>query len=121
MKWWKFMLMGMVLVATVTGCQWSSNDKHKPPEGMGSIIINNNTTGKFNVTIEGIVTASSAEANNSMPYDLNPGTYNVTLKQNSGFRSYSGAVSVQLGRLTIMDVTDDPTNTYAYDVAIFLD
>ena len=53
-------------------------------------------------------------------YDV-PGTYIVTLQQSGGPRTWTGDVTVQLGRLTDMDVTTDPANPNLYDVVTFLE
>lgn len=109
------------LAVVVAGCSWSSDGKHVPPDGMGSIILINNSGTSFNVTINGVVNAANATPNTNTPYDLRPGTYSVTLQQSGGPRTWTGGVTVQLGRLTDVDVTADPANPNLYDVVTLVE
>jgi hypothetical protein len=121
MKQLKNLWFLVVLAVLAAGCSWSSDSKHVPPEGLGSIVLRNNTAGSFSVTIDGVVNAAGTAASATIPYDLRPGTYVVTLQQSGGPRTWSGSVTVQLGRLTDMDVTTDPANPNLYDVVTFLE
>ncbi len=121
MKQLKSLFVLVLLAVVAAGCSWSSDSKHVPPDGMGSIILRNNTAGSFSVTINGVVNAAGTEASATIPYDLRPGTYVVTLQQSGGPRTWTGSVAVQLGRLTDMDVTTDPANPNLYDVVTLVE
>lgn len=121
MKQLKQWLVLAVMAVVATGCSWSSDSKHVPPAGKGSIIIANNSGTSFSVTINGVLNAAGMEASGSIPYDLDPGTYVITLQQVGGARSWTGSVSVQLGRLTDMDVTADPADPALYDVVMMFE
>lgn len=117
----KSLMMLVALAVVMAGCSWSSDSKHVPPDGMGSIIVLNNSGTSFNVTINGVLNAAEMEASARNPYDLRPGTYIITIEQNGGSRRWTGGVSVQLGRLTYMDVNTDPVNPSLYDVVTMLE
>ena len=121
MKQFRAWLMLAALAVVAAGCSWSSDSKHVPPDGMGSIILHNNTAGSFSMTIYGVLNAASTAASATLPYDLKPGTYIFTLQQSGGPRTWTGGVTVQLGRLTNMDVTTDPADPNLYDVVTFLE
>lgn len=119
MKWWLNLLLGGVVTTALTGCNWSRDEDHTPPAGMGSIMVRNNTGGDIDVYLNGGATSNRADYSSTTPYDLKPGAYRVALSEHNGYRSYSGFVDVLQGRLTFMDVTLDLSNRFAYDVVIF--
>jgi len=121
MKHLQAWLMLAALAVVAAGCTWSSNDKHIPPEGMGSIIVLNNSGTSFNLTINGVITAEATSPDANPTYDLRPATYIVTLEQIGGVRHWTGGVNVQLGRLTYMDVASDPVNPALYDVVSYVE
>jgi len=121
MKQLKNLFVLVLLAVVAAGCSGSSDSKHVPPLGQGSIILRNDSAGSFSVTINGVVNAAGTAASASIPYDLAPGTYVVTLQQSGGPRTWTGSVTVQLGRLTDMDVTADPADPQLYDVVTFLE
>ena len=120
MRWFILMLVGGLLTATLSGCRWSRDEDHTPPEGMGSIMVRNNTGDDIYVYLNGTA-VNTANYSATTAYDLKPGTYRVSLSEHHGLRSYSAFVDVLLSRLTFMDVTPDLSNNYAYDVVIFFD
>jgi len=121
MKQFRAWLMLAVLAVVAAGCSWSSDSKHVPPEGMGSILLINNSGTSFNLTINGIITTEATSPDANPTYDLRPGTYIITLEQIGGTRRWTGGVNVQLGRLTYMDVASDPVNPALYDVVTMVD
>jgi hypothetical protein len=116
-----FWLTGLLLLATLSGCDWGRDEDHTPPAGMGSIMLRNNTGADIDVYLDGVGASHRADRGTTTPYDLKPGTYRVSLAEHDGYRSYSGFVDVLQGRLTFMDVTLDLHDRFAYDVVIFFD
>ncbi len=111
----------LALTVGMIGCSWSSGGGHIPPEGMGSIIVLNNSSTTFKLTINGVLNAAETAPDANPVYDLRPGTYIITLTQNDGPRHWTGGVTVQLGRLTYMDVVSDPVNSTEYDVVSYIE
>ena len=113
-------LLGMVVMLAVTaGCD--NGDDHRPPAGMGSIMLRNNTGDDIFVYLDGILSSNRADYATTTPYDLKPGSYRVSLTERRGWRSWSGFVDVLENRLAYLDVTLDLRNAYAYDVVTFFD
>jgi hypothetical protein len=121
MKHWMSGLMAVLLALVVSSCSWSSDGGHIPPPGMGSIIVLNNSGTSFNLTINGVVNAAETAPDANPFYDLQPGTYIITLQQTGGVRHWTGGVNVQLGRRTYMDVVCDPVVTTEYDVVSYVE
>ena len=111
--------LGLLIVAG-TGCG-GGGDNHTPPAGMGSIMVRNYTGDGILVYVNGAPASSTAGASSTTPYDLQPGSYRVTLTESHGWRSWSGFVDVLENRLTYLDVQLNLQNIYAYAVAIFFD
>lgn len=120
-KWWANTLILSMLAVAAVSCSWSRDEDHTPPDGMGSIMLRNNTGGDIDVYLDGVLTSKRADYSSTTPYDLKPGTYRVSLAEHNGYRSFSGFVDVLQGRLTFMDVTLDLSDRFAYDVVIFFD
>jgi len=104
----------------VTGCDWEDDQvsDHKPPDGQGSIVVDNNTAEDIKVYIDGTRQSDTRDFDDRA-YDLDPGLYRVVLDEDDGDRTYRDDIDVIEGRLTILDVSADPFDNDDYDVEVF--
>lgn len=110
--------LGMIMMLGLCACDgddWS----HKPPAGMGSIIVDNRTTDGVNVYLDGYYTNRVSSFDNEA-FDLAPTIHRVVLDESHGSRAWRGDVDVLDGKLTIIEVN---TGFYSsdYDVRIYFD
>jgi len=111
--------LALLLVLPVTGCDTDEYD-HDPPEGKGTLYIDNNTSDGMDVYISG-AKVPGVGSGDKRYYDLEPGLYRVSLAGDDTDRSFSDDVDVLEGRRTIMDVTNDFSDYRRYDVYIYFD
>jgi len=106
-------------VLLVSGCDWEDDDvsDHKPPDGQGAIVVDNNTAEDIKVFIDGI-RVSDVRDFDDRAYDLDPGIYRVLLDEDDGDRTYRDDIDVIEGRLTIIDVSSEPFDD-DFDVRVF--
>lgn len=110
---------GLLLVA---GC-WedtAEDDDTLPPEGKGSMVVDNRTSDTIGVYVSGVRTAT-VHSLESVAVFLEPGFYRVVLSEEDGFRNYRGDVDVLLDHRTIMGVDRDASNASAYAVSLEFD
>ncbi len=88
-----------------TSCEDDGYD-HMPPEGHGSIIIDNESGSDAEVYLDGIF-VGAAEDNEATVFDLEPGVYRLVLAEEDGSRNYRNDIDVLLNRLTILEVMND--------------
>ena len=101
----------------MAGCE-SDSFSHKPPAGMGSLIVDNHSGDRLDVFINGIE-SNRVDTYDYEPYDLNPGMYRVVIQEHNGSRSYRDDVDILEGKLTVMRVRWH--DSYGYSVDIYLD
>lgn len=109
---------GLLMAA---GC-WddSGEDDTRPPEGKGSMVVDNSTSDTIGIFVSGVRTAT-VHSLESVAVFLDPGLYRVVLSEEDGFRSYRGDVDVLLDHRTIMRVDRDASDTTAYAVVLDFD
>lgn len=107
------------MLAALTSCDDGSFD-HDPPEGKGSIIVDNNTGTDTAVYLDGSL-AGHADSGDSTIFDLEPGEYRLVLDEVDGTRNYRDDIDVLEGRLTILDVLPDAASIFRYYVTIDFD
>lgn len=110
-------LGGMVVFAV--GCS-DQPDTEPPPEGRGSLVVDNYTSDDINVFVGGMQTAIVDAVGTAVVY-LDPGLYRVVLDQDDGARNYRDDVDILVGRRTILYVNYDPTNANLYSVTMEFD
>lgn len=93
---------------------------HRPPPGMGSLIIADHSDDDVSVYVDG-VEANKAPEDDWEAYDLRPGEHRVVLERRGGDCSFSGDVDMLEGRQTILEVQYAFGNPYRYDVFIRYD
>ena len=99
----------------LAGCDRSNFYDHVPPQGDGSLVVDNNSGEDVSVFSDGISVASV----NSGDYeivDMSPGSYRVVISGDSSDRSFRGDVDVLDGRLTVLDVTSAASSIYDFYV-----
>lgn len=97
------------------GCEKDYRD-HEPPEGMGSLVVDNRTSRRIDIFIQGYKT-NSVSSFSYRTMDMNPGEYRVVLDERNGEKYYKNDVDVLEDRLTIMEVFDG-TSTYTFNVRV---
>ncbi|MBP7830037.1 MAG: hypothetical protein KA248_08985 [Kiritimatiellae bacterium] len=114
-----WMLIAGVLALGLAGCEDEDYD-HVPPDGQGSIILDNFTGDDIYVFIDGTATNRLRDYKDEA-YDLDPGVHRLVLDQDGGDRYGAWDVDVIEGRLTIVDVETDDWNWDDYEVTIHLE
>lgn len=105
--------------SALTGCEDDSYD-HDPPEGQGTLYIDNRSANDLDVYIDG-TKMKDVDSSDTEHYDMDPGTYRVSLSGDDTPRSFSDFVDVLEGRRTIMEVWTDNANYRRFDVRIYFD
>lgn len=114
----QLLLTGFCLITglLLTSCDDGSFN-HVPPQGKGSIIIDNRTGNDAEVYLGGVF-AGIADSGETTVFDLEPGVYRVVLAEKDGSRNYWSEADVLAGRLTILDVNVDYSNPSLYNVTV---
>jgi hypothetical protein len=117
----KNLFMGRILGALVglfilTGCD-DDDPSHNLQPGQGAIFVRNNTSSDLIVFIDGERFQTVQDFSNRA-YDLDPGVYRVVLDDADSDRAYRDDVDVIEGRLTVMDVANEPFGD-DFDVEVF--
>lgn len=97
------------------GCEDGDSHDHVPPAGQGSLFLVNDTASKITVFVDGS-RACDVDHGDEQALDLEPGLYRVVLNSDDSDRSFGGDVDILENRLTVLDVSDDTSSPYAYDV-----
>jgi hypothetical protein len=106
------------LAAMLTGCE-DDSFSHKPPDGQGCLIVDNCTSDRLKVFIDGFEATPRVSAYDDEAYDLNPGVYRVVLQERHGHRSCREDVDILEGRQTIMRV--HLSDNYKYNTHVYFD
>ncbi len=113
--------MALILAAFVCGCEGNkkNDDDHDVPDGMGSLIVDNNSGDKITIYIDG---ARQTEVGSyaDKAFDLQPGIHRVVLDQRHGPRTYRDDVDILEGKRTVLDIAASAYDN-EYDVAVFFD
>jgi len=125
-NWWGVAAkMYVVVVAACclfgAGCDDGDDFDHTPPEGMGSLVVDNDTFDDLRVFVNGAEIGRVTDGHEGF-FDLEPGLYRIVLDDEDGDRSYRNDVDVLDGRLTILYV-DEPLTSFddSYRVVIAYD
>jgi len=115
-------ITGLCLLAAsawvLSGCEDDEGYRdHTPPDGKGSIVVDNQTPDRLRVYIDGGY-AAQADDWDDLILDLDPGVYRVFLEGRDSDRTYQGDIDVLEGRLTILHVSPDASVATAYKVRI---
>ena len=92
---------------------------HRPASGLGSIVVNNRSSGDFSVYVDG-KRLTGVNDHKERAYDIAPGVHRVVLDDRNGSWSYRDDVDVLGGRNTILEVSGG--FTYGdFDVYVYFD
>lgn len=113
--WWRLLGRGSAAVAMifcllVSGCDDDDGFDHVPPEGMGTLIIDNDTFDDIEIFINGAEIGRVRDGNDGF-FDLEPGLYRVVLSDEDRDRDYRNDIDILAGRLTVLYV-DAPINAF---------
>lgn len=89
------------LAGFAAGCDDNDEFDHKPPAGMGSLILDNRTADTVNVIVDG-ASLGRTDSYDDRAFDLVPGMHRVLLDQHRGDRSGIFDFNVASGRLTVL-------------------
>jgi hypothetical protein len=124
--WWSAparMCAGLVLVCCLlgTGCDDDDDFDHVPAEGMGALVIDNDTFDDLDIFVDGAQIGHVTDGHDGF-FDMAPGLYRIVLTDEDGDRSYRNELDVLVGRLTVMYV-DEPLSAFAdeYRVVVAYD
>lgn len=109
----------LLLALTLCGCDDDNDRNHRVPDGMGSLIVDNNTADEISVFVDGD-RVGKIKSYRDKAYDLSPGVHRVVLDQSGGDRSYRDDVDILKGKRTILDVAVRAFDN-RYDVVVFFD
>jgi hypothetical protein len=114
-----FLGMALVTVFLTTASSCDDEDFDRvPPEGQGSIIIDNNTSDDVRFFLDGVL-IEEIDDDRKKGFDFDPGTYRVVLEQDGGDQNFRDDIDVLEGRLTILDVAFG--FGVEYDVLVFFE
>jgi hypothetical protein len=102
-----------LLAAALAGCE-SKDYSHRPPDGLGSILLDNRTPNDINVYIDGVAQARLGDYD-ERAYDVEPGLHRLVLDQVRGTRYAAWDVDVVAGRLTVIIVRISNADWRRYD------
>ncbi len=115
--WLSLLLVGVLWAA---GCHDYGRFDRTPPDGKGTLYVDNSTSDELRVYING-TRQEDVRARRYRHYDLDPGVYRVVMEGKDSDRTFAADVDVLEKRRTIMDVTTDAGNFRRFDVLIYLD
>lgn len=90
----------------MAGCDDDDDYDHSPPDGQGSIIIDNNGSEDLHVYIDGLY-VDDVRDGHWKAFDHVPGVSRVVLDESGSDRTFRGDVDVLGGQLTVLYVTPD--------------
>ena len=102
-----------------SGCDDTRFDR-EPPEGMGTLVMDNYTGDRLLVYIDGLE-CDSTSAGDYRYYDLVPGVHRVVLDGDDTDRAWAGDVDILEGRRTVLEVRSETFDYDDYDIQIYLD
>ncbi|MBU1693175.1 MAG: hypothetical protein KJ726_04760 [Verrucomicrobia bacterium] len=108
-----------VFALVFTGCEKKEYD-HVPPEGQGSILLDNFTADDINVFIDGVA-SNRLRDYKVEAYDASSGVHRLVLDQAGGDRYGAWDVDVVVGRLTVVEIRTSDWDWEVYEVSIHLE
>ena len=107
---------GCALALGLAACEreWD----HTPPDGQGSVIVDNRTADELDVYLDGRATNRVDDFDYEV-FDHAPGVVRVVLDEAHGRRAWGGDVDVIEGKRTVLEVSDRGRSSY--DVRVALD
>ena len=112
-------LVAAGLTGLLSGCDDSRFDRD-PPEGMGTLVMDNYTGDRLLVYIDGLE-CDSTSAGDYRYYDLVPGVHRVVLDGDDTDRAWAGDVDILEGRRTVLEVRTQYLQSDNYEIELYLD
>ncbi len=105
----------------VAGCESDDLPDHKPPAGFGSLIVDNRTSSRLVVYLDGRDFGTVRDFN-SRAIDLLPGVHRLVLEPDDSFLSAVAAdVDILEGRRTVAEAATRGTGSGTLALSIYLD
>jgi hypothetical protein len=111
------LIAALAVLLVFPGCE-SDEDQfdHTPPQGQGSIVVDNITFTDIEFYLNGIL-QDTVKSDDDKAFDLAPGVYRVVLNDaENGDRNWADDVDVLEGRLTLLTVTINTSVTDSFNV-----
>ncbi|HOW97649.1 MAG TPA: hypothetical protein P5567_14410 [Kiritimatiellia bacterium] len=112
-------VLAVALALGVTGCEDEDYD-HVPPDGQGSIILDNYSPDDIHVYIDGVETNEVKDYEDEA-YDMTGGVHRVILDGKDNDRYGAWDVDVVVGQLTVVEIRTSDWNWDDYEVSIHLE
>ena len=114
-------LRGLLLLVAALGLAGCDEDDygHSPPDGQGSLIVDNRTASDVRVYVDGQYVGTTGDWNDAA-FDLAPGYHRLVLDEKDGHRYYAADMDILEAHLLVAEVR--PSNSiYFFDVFLWLD
>lgn len=112
----------LAALAALSGCDATDEEDYDytPPAGKGALIVDNKTSSDIDVYIDGVLQGQAGDDADTH-FDLAPGEHRLVLDEEDGNRDFAADIDILEGRLTIVRVTYDVTDSSDFDATITLD
>ncbi len=104
MKTYLVALFGLALLI-FAGCEDDDSFPHRPPEGKGSLVVDNRTYVDVRVYLNGYLFYEVDDYDYEIA-DLEPGVYRVVVDERGGEHSYRDDIDIIANKLTILQIKD---------------
>ena len=112
-------MAAVMLVLGAAGCEDEDYD-HVPPEGLGSIVLDNYSPDDINVFINGQETNRLRDYETEA-YDVTAGVHRLVLDGRNNDRYGAWDVDVVVGQLTVVEVRTTEWDWDEYEVSVHLE
>ena len=100
------------------GCDDYKSTNHKPPTGEGALVVNNQSSSRLDVFVNG-AQFGSVNGGHEKAFDMTGGVYRVVLTEHNGDHSYRNDVDVLQGQDTLLSVDFDAFDITLYSVSLY--
>ena len=106
----------------LTGCDFDEDKDldRTPPEGFGSLVVNNQTTDSVRVFVNGEKQRGTSSFD-ARAYDLEPGVYRVVIEAKDSDRTFRDDIDILGGRRTVVDLSAETFDFDRFDAVVFVD
>ncbi len=118
-RWALGLLLAVAAASGPSGCEDSEYDRD-PPDGQGSLVVDNFTGDRLRVYVDG-ERLDSVKAGHHRYYDLEPGVHRLALDGDDTDRSWADDVDVLENRRTVIEVRSQAGDYREFDVRVYFD
>ncbi|MCF7838020.1 MAG: hypothetical protein K9N49_05270 [Candidatus Marinimicrobia bacterium] len=112
----------LVLLSGAVGCEDDDDRYPEPPAGQGLLIVDNATSDRLRVYLDGQLEPVTVRRNRWQDYPLDPGVYRLVLNDDDDLgRSYRDDIDILAGRRTILFVDGPDLYSRRYRVSLRFD